>query len=81
MSVRQEIGYEAIEDPFETLPDGLDDPYMLLLAFSRLVHSDYAKPSDAKLVGAVTRARAAVALVRAAFINQIARAVGRRARK
>jgi hypothetical protein len=33
---RREIGYEAIVDPLQMIPDGLDDPYMLLLAFSRL---------------------------------------------
>jgi hypothetical protein len=32
---RRESGYEAIVDPLQILPDGLDDPYMLLLAFSR----------------------------------------------
>jgi hypothetical protein len=31
--------YDAIIDPFQTLPDGLDDPYMLLFAFTRLAQS------------------------------------------
>ena len=31
--------YDSIIDPFQTLPDGLDDPYMLLFAFTRLAQS------------------------------------------
>jgi hypothetical protein len=85
---QQDDGYEAIEDPFQTLPDGLDDPYRLFLAFSHLVPS--ANPShsgrrrarcDEKNGGAVSRARAAGSRALAALMNPIAMAARWNAKK
>ena len=67
MQQRPEIGYEAIVDPLQMIPDGLDDPYMLLLAFSRFTPAQDARGGrrglwffGTLLDGAIARLRAAV---------------------
>ena len=62
----REIGYESVLDPLQTLPDGLDDPYMILFAFSRLGQANdsgrkrtHRWPHRSMLEGATARLRAA----------------------
>jgi hypothetical protein len=61
-------------DTFQTLPDGLEDPNMALLALSRLIQSDdFANDHHQRflgmtLFGAISRAKAAAVAI-AAFTD------------
>jgi hypothetical protein len=71
---QHEIGYDAIVDPLQTLPDGLDDPYMLLFAFTRLGQASDSGRRDGRgwfpgrlLDGAAARLRAAAVFALTGF--------------
>jgi hypothetical protein len=79
--------YDAIVDPFQGLPDGLDDPYRLLLTFTRLAQTDQyirigPRRSDAETNGirAVSRVRT-LANAALAALNLNGSAVTRSIRK
>jgi hypothetical protein len=59
-----ESRYDAIVDPFQTLPDGLDDPYMLLYAFTRLARSSESSNAGRKHTNTGTRRIRATSKVR-----------------
>jgi len=79
--------YDAIIDPFQTLPDGLDDPYMLLFVFTRLTQSSESVRIDPRRSHAGTRRIRALTKVRTlanaalAAINLSGSAVARSLRK
>jgi hypothetical protein len=67
--------HQLVVDPFQTLPDGLEDPNMALLALSRLMQSDdFANDHHQRflgmtLLGAISRAKAAAVVAIAAFTD------------
>ena len=75
--------HQPAVDPFQTLPDGLEDPNMLAFALSRLMqvddfaHDHHQRFLGATLLGAINRARAAAAVAIAVLTDPI----GRSARK
>jgi hypothetical protein len=71
--------YHPVVDPFQTLPDGLEDPNLLSFALSRLIQSDdftndhHQRFIGRTLLGAISRAKAAAAVAIAALTDPAGR--------